>query len=291
MPVTTIHGDRGCFTLRDIDNPTVKQHYDSEGWCVIRGMYDDADLSPVHAYINHLIDLKLADLGLAPGDSRPTVRTADYLRICDADRSKGGEIYRACRNLFPLHQMAVGAKTQALASRLMGTRFINSNPYTAIRIDQKHEQQYLFDWHQDYPYSQGSIDGIVIWGGLFATTEGLGGIKMIPRSHHRGVISVETVDPENKRKNGAHSIRIPNAEGLDALDAVRIDTKAGDVIAFSNLLLHKSLPMTAGDVRWTYQIRHANFSNADSTKRGWPGGSALGEPFHLAHPEFMARTS
>jgi Phytanoyl-CoA dioxygenase (PhyH) len=289
MPVTTLDGNRSCFSPSDIGSEALKQRYVSEGWCVIRGMYDENDLAPVHSYINHLIDLKLSDLGLSPSDRRTTIRTEDYLRVCAADRAKGGEIYRACRNLLPLHRMAVGSKTEALASFLMGTNFINSNPLTAIRIDQKQEQKYLFDWHQDYPYSQGSVDGIVIWGGLFDTTEGYGGIKLLPRSHIDGIVPVEVVDPDNKQKNGAHSIRIPSADRFDELDAVRIDTRAGDIIAFSAVLLHKSIPMTKGDVRWTYQIRHANFSNADSIKRGWPGGSALGEPFDMAHPEFVVR--
>jgi len=49
--------------------------------------------------------------------------------------------------------------------------------------------------------------------------------------------------------------------------------------------------MERGDVRWAFQIRHGNFSHADATKRGWPGGDALGERFETAHSEFVAKLS
>jgi len=180
MSLINYDGRNGFFTKKDIGSAAMRAFYDREGWIALRGLFDPAtEYKAVHAYINHLIDLKLAELGVDSKTASPTVRTEDYLRICQIDRSKGGEIYRACRHLLPLHQMATSPAVIDLAKFLMKTEFINSNPYTAMRIDQKKEQKYLFEWHQDYPYTQGSQDGIVIWGSLFDSKEGDGGIKLL----------------------------------------------------------------------------------------------------------------
>src|SRR5262245_32725957 len=121
MPLSTYRGSMGVFSPDQIGGKQMLDHYDAHGWCVIRGMYDvKTELNPIHAYVNHLIDLKLAELGLpAIGGNSAAIRTEDYLRVCAADRSKGGDIYRACRNLLPLHRLATSEKTSRLAAALM----------------------------------------------------------------------------------------------------------------------------------------------------------------------------
>lgn len=288
MPLVTYRGTAGIFAAHDIGSPELADHYARQGWAVIRGFFPSSCYADVHAYINHLLDLKLAEAGLSPSSALPVVRTEDYLRLCSVDRAKGGEIYRACRQLLPLHRMATSEPVIALAKSLMKADFINSNPYTALRIDRQDEQKYLFEWHQDYPYTQGSLDGIVIWGSLFPLLEGDGGIKLIPGSHRWGLQKVEITDPLNANRNGAHSIRIVEGDRFDQETAIRVDLEAGDILAFSTLLLHKSVPAERSSVRWTFQIRHSNFSNSDSVRRGWPGGAALGDRFEVLHPEFVA---
>lgn len=276
------------FAPADIGSSAMRDAYDREGWIVLRGLFDPvSDYRTVHHYINHLINMKLESLGLTPGLESDVVRTEDYLRVCRADRAKGGEIYRACRQLLPLHQMATSPPVIEMAKFLMKTDFINSNPFTAMRIDQVNEEKYLFDWHQDYPYTQGSQDGIVIWGSLFDLAEGDGGIKLIGASHREGLRTVHIVDPKNANKNGGRSIQLNDAQAYDECEAVRVNLKAGDVLVFSALLVHKSVPMEQGDVRWTFQIRHGNFSHPDAIARGWPGGSALGDAFEISHPEYV----
>src|SRR5690349_18846535 len=78
-----------------------------------------------------------------------------FLAVCRADREKGGEIYRTCRHLLSLHRLLVRQDNIRLVSQFMGTDLVNVLPYTALRIDIRGEEKYLFEWHQDYPYTQG----------------------------------------------------------------------------------------------------------------------------------------
>lgn len=286
-PVILNYADVG-FGLDDVGSDKMRDQFDREGWLLIKGFYSFAEIKAVCDYVNHLIELKSQDLGLPTRPDREEgIRIDEYLAICKVNRAKGGEIYKACRNILALHRMAVSQRTTELTSFLMKTDFVNSNPFTALRIDQKDEEKYLFEWHQDYPYTQGSVDGVVIWGNLTDLPLSHGGIKLIPGSHLHGIRKVRLVDPENKNKNGAHTLEIVGKSELEDRPALRVEMQSGDVLVFSTLLLHKSVPMTEGRVRWTFQIRHSNFSHPDPVRRGWPGGMALGEPFELAHPEYI----
>jgi Phytanoyl-CoA dioxygenase (PhyH) len=286
--------DAGTFAGAACATAQCKRHYDEQGWVLLRGFFDMAeDILPIHEHVNHLIDLKLAALGLTSKEAtgKHTIRSADYLAVCAASRTLGGEIYRACRHLSPLHSLSAKPELLALAKTLMATDFLNFIPYTAMRIDQRGEEQYLFPWHQDYPYTQGSMDGIVVWIPLFDLAEGEGGVTLIPGSHRLGLQRVVLVDPDNVRRNGAHTLRIENMERFDTVPALTAKVKAGDALVFSTLLIHKSIPMEQGSVRWTTQVRYANFSYPDAVRRGWPGGMIEGENFERLHPEYIAGES
>jgi len=282
--------DAGFFARADCMDETSVQQFEESGWIGIRNFFDiESEILPIHRYVNHLIDLKLEQQGLARGEGAagPMIRSQDYLRLCKKDRAIGGEIYRACRHLCPLHQLTLKPELLALAKRLMRTEFINFIPYTAMRIDTRGEEQYLFPWHQDYPYIQGSIDGIVVWIPLFDLKPGDGGVSLIPGSHKPGLQRVELVDPDNLRKNGAHTIRIENLQRFDAMATVLPRVGVGDAVIFHTLLVHRSVPMQLGEVRWTTQIRYANFSHPDAVRRGWPGGMIEGSRFDTSHPDYV----
>jgi len=280
----------GLFQKNEVFSEKCMMHYRKEGWVLIKNLFDiTEDLLPIHQYINQLIDIKLNQLGLKPEENNSQwIRNKDFLRVAHANREKAGEIYRACRHLLPLHKLSLKSQVLELASKYMNTEFINYLPYTAVRIDIPGENKYLFPWHQDYPYTQGSVDGVVIWLPLFDVPLDHGNLRIIPHSHTSGVRKVYLVDPTNKMKNGARTISIVGEEELDTKPYIASEVNVGDALIFSTLLLHRSTPSKSEDVRWTIQLRYANFSNQDAISRGWPGGMIEGDGFEKFHPEFVA---
>ncbi len=279
----------GVFQPAEHFSEECLRHYQCEGWVLLKGFYDTSeDLIPIHREVNQLVNLKLNEMGVKPdADSLDTISNRNFLSLCGKNRDRAGEIYRATRHFQGTHQLLVKERNLALAKLLMNTDYVNVIPYVPLRIDIKGEEKYLFDWHQDYPYTQGSMDGIVIWAPLFDVFCGEGGVKFIPQSHKKGVHPVIVNDKENMNKNGAHSIRIANPELFEKQQAYSMDVMAGDALVFSTLLVHKSLPLTRGDIRWTTQLRYGNFNDLDSIKRGWPGGMIEGNWFEKDHPEFV----
>ncbi len=283
--------DNGVFNTKKHFSPECLKHYQSQGWVLLKKFYNKTtDLQPIHYDVNRLLSLKLAEIDIhMPLDQQASISNDDFLVLCARNREKGGEIYRATRHFSSTHKLLVKEKNLQLAKLFMQTDAINVIPYVPLRIDIKGEEEYLFDWHQDYPYTQGSTDGIVIWAPLFDVENGEGGVKFKPGSHQLGILPVIVNDHHNSQKNGAHSIRLADLTSCDNQDAYTIDVAAGDALVFSTLLLHKSLPLNTSKIRWTTQLRYGNFYHPDSVQRGWPGGMIEGCWFEKDHPEFISK--
>ena len=269
----------------------IEEEFKEKGFLFLKDFFDfEKEILPIHKEINALIDLKLRHAKLEPAKNpeKPTIRNEDFYRLIKKDRMLGGDIYRACRHLLSLQQLVTNEKMLSLARRLMATNTINVLSYVGIRIDVPSEQKYLFPWHQDYPYTQGSMDGLVFWLPFFDVPLGHGNLQLIPGSHHEGLRKVRLVDPENTGGSGAHTLEIENMGSYDDCDLFETEVKAGDALVFSTLTLHKSTPSTSNSIRWTSQIRSGNFSNEDSIRRGWPGGLFEGDKFEDRHPEYIS---
>ncbi len=293
MPVASYQGTAGIYEPEQHFSDLCLEHYQQQGWVLLKGFYNfDHDLLPIHLDVNRLIAAKLADLTIdLQFDVNGTICNEAFFAICQADRSKAGEVYRATRHFSSTQKLLVKENNLRLALHLMCTNHLNVLPYVPLRIDMKGEEKYLFDWHQDFPYTQGSEDGIVIWAPLFDVLNNEGGIMFIPGSHKHGIVPVMVADKQNSQENGAHSVRIPDTSSIDAQQAYTIDVLAGDVLVFSTLLLHKSLPLQQQKIRWTTQLRYANFNQPTAVQKGWPGGMIEGCWFEDVYPEYVVQNN
>lgn len=129
--MTTI--DSQGFSAAEWLSPQVLNHYQDQGWVLLRGFFDYYhDILPIHAAINRLIDLKRKQLGLdsKAEQDRKEIHRGNFLQVASADRERAGEIYRACRHLEPLQQLVAKSKCLDIARHFMHTDFVNVLPYT-----------------------------------------------------------------------------------------------------------------------------------------------------------------
>jgi ectoine hydroxylase-related dioxygenase (phytanoyl-CoA dioxygenase family) len=211
--------------------------------------------------------------------------------LCQLDRAEGGILYDACRRLLPVHQLSCHPDLVQLSKFLMGTETLISCNLKAVRIDHPNEDRYLFSWHQDYPYIQDSTDAIVYWIPTEDVTEDLGRLVVALGSHKDGLAPIKLVDPDNKKRNGAHTIELANPAITDKYEQYQVSMQAGDVLVFNTLLLHRSGPNRSNRVRWTMQIRHGNFEHPMAIQKHWPGGMIEGLQFQVRHPEYIQSES
>lgn len=286
----------GSFEAVDATSDQALDYYSENGWLYLKNLFDlkEGLFPKVHDEINSLIRIQRGKQGY-PVEERPFSKTIPFidrnrfLQVAQSKRADAGDIYRACRHLPSLHSISLQDNVLQIAKKLMRTDLVCHLGYAAVRIDIPGEEKYLFPWHQDYPYTQGSVDGVVIWIPFFDVPLGHGHLKLIPQSHKEGIREVMMVDPENKNKNGAHAMSLPGQDKLENSFALEIPVQQGDALVFSTLLLHRSTPSKASLPRFTSQLRYANFRNADSIKRGWPNGTIVGNSFEKDHPEFVLK--
>ena len=60
----------------------------------------------------------------------------------------------------------------------------------------------------------------------------------------------------------------------------------GDILVFSGLTIHRSIPQVKSFARVSTQFRLGNFHNIDAIKRGWPVGQLEGRSFNIDHPDY-----
>ena len=107
------------WDARDVGSSALRESYRRQGFVRLKGFFDfSKEILPVHAVINTLIGVKLDELGLDPLDfpDTATIHDRDFMQIVRRDRTKAGQIYRACRHLLPIHQLCTSAKLVNLAN-------------------------------------------------------------------------------------------------------------------------------------------------------------------------------
>jgi phytanoyl-CoA hydroxylase len=122
------------------------------------------------------------------------------------------------------------------------------------------------DWHQDQGVHLPEADAthmLTVWLPLTDATEANGCLKVIPRSHLRGLVT--------------HCLR-PGARIPDELlegEPTPLPVKRGGVLLFHHLTKHASLTNTSDGIRWSFDLRYQ------------PIGQPTGRP---AFPGFIARS-
>lgn len=274
--------------LSSASDRRAEELFDEFGCFIATGLIGAAEFEPVKRDIQRLISIKLAQLELQKEEAEGTGRFDDgFAALNRESRSHGGVIYDACRRLVPVHQLAVSPKLLRLSKALMQTETVIACTLNAVRIDHAHEDKYLFPWHQDYPYIQDSEDGVVYWMPLQDVDERNGCLQIAVGSHRQGVRPIRLVDPQNKNRNGARTIALADESVVDDFPHLSVPMRAGDVLVFSTLLLHRSQPNRSDRARWTLQVRHGNFEHPKAISRDWPGGMIEGIGFEKSHPEYV----
>jgi hypothetical protein len=266
-----------------------KTLYEEFGAFVAGGVTAGKLLDDICGDVGSLIQLKMCQEGMGDLRAREGASRFDdgFVELNERDREFGGTIYRACRRITPIHQLATSRVFIEIAKGLMETDLLISNGIMAVRIDQPNEDKFLFDWHQDYPFIQDSLDGVVFWMSLHDVDETNGWLRIIPGSHKRGLLPLRITDMDNTQGNRAHSMKIDDLSVVDEMPHLNVPLKKGDALVFNTLLLHCSQPNRSDRARWTIQVRYGNFRHPTAIEKNWPGTQKMGLHFEASHPEYV----
>lgn len=212
-----------------------------------------------------------------------------YLELIRKDRSWGGEIYDAVKQLPSFYRLLSHSAHDEVFKQLRE----NSMPGIAggghgIRIDNPFEDKFRAMWHQEYPAQLRSLDGLVFWSSLIPVTEELGPVQFCPGSHREGPLPVYSDDPDHSGRTQAYALKLHDEENIiGKYQQIAPLTSPGDLVIIDFLTLHASGHNRSPRSRWSMQFRYFNFTDTIGRSHGWKGSYAAGVDFRAIHPELF----
>jgi phytanoyl-CoA hydroxylase len=229
--------------------------YRENGYVVFTDLIDRSSLARVHEEIGGLFARALA-VGEPDGDLRTLL--ADWYQD---DRERWRSSARRMWDLLSVYRLAAGPQVETTL-RKMGLRVPAISTRPEVRTDMPGDEEYRQPWHQDWRYGQGSLNAVTFWTPLHEVDPSNGTIDLIPGSHLRGYLEVETL--QNPRR---FSILDP---GLDDEDYATAEMSMGETIVFSQFLVHRSGHNRSDRARVTVQTRFSDFAEERFVEAGYP---------------------
>ena len=266
------------------------EFFNHEGYLVIPDFYDaENEIKPIQKDIYNIIGLVADkyDIKLDRPVFSPDTFDNGYLNIIAVNRSYGGEIYDAVKQIPAFIRLVSSEKNEQI---FMEIRPISLPGVAAagygLRINNPFEEKFRANWHQEYPSQLRSLDGLVFWSPLVNITQDIGPVMLCPGSQIEGAIPVFTHDPRNNEKQGAYSLVLQNEDALvSKYKQIAPLSKPTDLIIMDFLLLHASGYNIGTRALWSMQFRYFNYLDATGRTHGWKGGFASGVDFRTIHPE------
>lgn len=195
-----------------------------------------------------------------------------------------GALYKLLRYLPSLMRVACGDKLIE-ASRALGLDMPMVLRSYNIRMDTPHRDEFLFHWHQDITYLLGSLNSVTYWIPLGTVNAGNGSVEVVPGSHRAGIAPFRFTSDKPLDAGTVLSPADIHLAEEPSEPGVMIEAEIGDLVLFSQFLLHRSTPNRSRLTRWTVQVRHADAFEPAFIDAGYPCGDAT----NIYHTDYLGK--
>lgn len=183
-----------------------------------------------------------------------------------------------CQNLIELFRLSVDERLMLVLNQL-GLEFpcVNTKPLVSFssQFTANNENYWKIPAHQDWPSTQGSINGVTCWMPLVDIIDELGPLEIIPYSHLDGFIEHEN-DGVPKLKNEFSSF-------------ISLPLEIGDALFFSNFTIHRSGHNTSDKIRWTTHFRFDDVKEKTFIERKFPRQNINQRKEGILYPGFPSK--
>ena len=194
-----------------------------------------------------------------------------FYKILKKGSSSRNQYYNTIRYLYSLTELESSKFLKKISLQLNLKLPAVMRSYN-IRMDTPHDRKHLFQWHQDITYLLGSLNSITYWIPLTKVNKHYGSIEVIEGSHKNGLYDYKYIGREKLIKNKKMSPKDINLKKKPNLKSVIISANPGDIIVFSQFLLHRSTKNKSQKIRWVVQVRHTDISEDSFRNAGFPFG-------------------
>jgi phytanoyl-CoA hydroxylase len=183
------------------------------------------------------------------------------------------------QHLASVHRIGVSAEVMSVLDALnLAAPCVSTRPvihYMADRLKIPGGYQKTPP-HQDWRSVQGSLDGVTIWSPLFDVGLDDYPLEIIPGSHVHGLLDA-TPDMPNYRIRG---------ELIDETIFRPLTLKAGDAVAFSGFLVHRTGARGGQNVRVSLSFRFNNAAEPRFAERNFPDTYVYRAEPSIVTPDF-----
>lgn len=262
-------------------------HYHDKGFVIIRGLIDPVSLEEARSGLNGLID-ELADRLLKQGLINNAMTDEPFetrlLRLCESCPDELPNLYRKelhRRELFGFlcHPEVLKVVKHILSSADEIRIFPNysARPKTPYKI---HD----VTWHQDaglqadggpssapveerlHAYGIGSV--VNCWSPLVSARASNGAMKFVPESQKLGILPHVNLGKYEGKDASGSALKAQVGTYMTGVEptemakiegsAIDIEMDPGDVVLFSNLLVHRGGQNASDHIRWSFDWRFQN---------------------------------
>ena len=164
-----------------------------------------------------------------------------------------------CQNMIEVCKLSLDQRIIDLVQQL-GLKWpsINTRPLVSFSspLTSKNENYWKVPAHQDWPSTQGSINGLTCWMPLVDVDTDLGPLEISPRTHLQGYL-------EHDDKG------VPYLTDKEH-EFVAVKMECGDALFFSNFTIHRSGINKSDRIRWSMHFRYNDILEPTFVNRKFP---------------------
>jgi len=220
-------------------------------------------------------------------DLNPAALPLELTRLAREERAVVAKLYKIARRFRSSKQIAAHQWLADASKQLMQTPTVSCCHFVNIRFDFPGEDKYLLPLHQDFPYIQGSLDGVTWWIPFFTCPLEQGPPSFIRGSHTQGMRKVKYSKLDAVGGSGGKSFAITENLSHAEEDFTMLPLNQGEAFVFHTLLLHRSEVNTTDQARINIQVRFDDPLAAESYDRNYPEGLYLGDLLEKNFSEYV----
>lgn len=235
-------------------------------------------------------------------ETTPEKLSFDLVNLSKTNRDIVGKLYKVSKRFQSSRALSCHPYFTEIAKTLMNTELISCYHLTIVRIDLPNEEKFLMPAHQDFPYIQGSINGLTLYLTFDNITSQHGVVSYKKGSHNDGILNVtesdsrlnsaqtEYVSTNNLSKQIETANKVCEIADMSQINNLKFEQQSlskNEAYFFHTLLLHRSEKNSSNSARITMQIRFDDLLCEDSFGRNFPEGRGRDDLFSNNFSEYV----
>jgi hypothetical protein len=235
-------------------------------------------------------------------ETTPEKLTFDLVELSKINRNIVGKLYKVSKRFRSSRALSCHPYFTEIAKALMNTEIISCYHLSIVRIDLPNEEKFLMPPHQDFPYIQGSVNGLTLYLTFDDITPKHGVVSIKRGTHHNGIMKVtesdsrlssaqtEYVSTGNSSKKIQSTDKVCEISDMSQINNLHFEQEPlskNESYFFHTLLLHSSEKNTSDSARITMQIRFDDLLCEDSFNRNFPEGRNRDDLFSNNFSEYV----